>query len=109
MFNWLKRFWNWLLNKLHLRGKRDSIAVGLSAIQFRGTPKINICEEMDKIERREILEEYRDIRNRRIAVKNQERQKSIMGYGLKSGNFKPRPAFEKSQWNLQKKPEEEDD
>lgn len=44
----------------------------------------------------------------KIAEKNRQRQRDMLGYGLKSRNFRPRPAFEKHLWDLQKKPEEDD-
>lgn len=42
-----------------------------------------------------------------IARKNEERQKATLGYGLKSRNFRPRPAAEKRLWNMSKKPVED--
>lgn len=46
------------------------------------------------------------LRQLHIAEQNQERQKSTMSYGLKTRNFRPRPAYEKRLYNLQKKPED---
>jgi len=43
----------------------------------------------------------------RVRAANVERQKSTMGYGLKSRNFRPRPASEKQLFDLRKKPEED--
>ena len=52
-------------------------------------------------------ETRKEFKEARIAQNNLKRQKSTMGYGLKSRNFKPRPAFEKHLWNIQKKPEDD--
>jgi len=49
----------------------------------------------------------RELEQGRIPKLNEDRRKATMGYGLKSRNFKPRPAYEKRLWNLSKKPEEE--
>jgi len=66
--------------------------------------------------KREALElaRPRDIRGIRkqlkieaIAEKNLERQRSTLGYGLKSKFFKPRPAYEKKNWRLDKKPDDD--
>jgi hypothetical protein len=47
------------------------------------------------------------IRNAEIAQKNRERYKNTLGYGLNTKNFKPRGHFEKTQWDLSKKPNED--
>jgi hypothetical protein len=44
----------------------------------------------------------------KIAELNRKRQKSTLGYGLKSRNFKPRSGFEKRQWDVSKKPDDVD-
>jgi hypothetical protein len=51
----------------------------------------------------------RHVRQQRIAKQNEDKQKATMSFGLKSRNFKPRPAFEKKQWNLHAKPDPEQD
>jgi hypothetical protein len=40
---------------------------------------------------------------------NKKRQEATLGYGLKSRNFRPRPAYEKRLYDLRKKPEKEED
>jgi len=45
----------------------------------------------------------------KIPELNKKRQEATLGYGLKSRNFKPRPAYEKRLYDLKKKPEEEGD
>jgi uncharacterized membrane protein len=49
------------------------------------------------------------IKYAQIAKQNEERQKATLGYGLKSRNFKPRPAFEKKLWDLSKKAQQEEE
>jgi len=72
----------------------------------------------EKIEtlKREALElarprDFRGIRKQlkieAIRRKNRERQRSTLGHGLKSKFFKPRPAFEKRTWSLDKKPDDD--
>jgi hypothetical protein len=56
---------------------------------------------------REDMEAWRRLHVLSIARKNEERQKATLGYGLKSRNFRPRPAAEKRLWNMQKKPVED--
>lgn len=48
--------------------------------------------------------ERRDEKIQAIAEKNQQRQKDTLGFGLKSRNFRPRPASEKKLWNMKEKP-----
>jgi len=50
------------------------------------------------------VREAREEERAQIAEKNAKRQKSALGYGLKSRNFRPRPHQEKQLWRLDKKP-----
>ncbi|MBU1067833.1 hypothetical protein KKE60_08605 [Patescibacteria group bacterium] len=42
-----------------------------------------------------------------IRRKNRERQRSTLGHGLSGKFFKPRPAFEKKNWRLDKKADDD--
>ena len=50
---------------------------------------------------------FKELKNKEIAKRNVDKQKSTLGYGLK-GSFKPRSSHEKRLWDLSKKIEEED-
>jgi hypothetical protein len=52
---------------------------------------------------KKLLEELRIVRL------NQGRQKATLGHGLNHRNFKPRPAWEKKQWDIRKKAGDEND
>ena len=91
MFDWFKKLF---------RKKRKEIVLyagpGVTRAEFT-TPSI-----------RELLRE-KAVREAMIAKKNQEREKATMSHGLKSRNFRPRSGYEKRQWDLSKKPEEDEE
>lgn len=108
MFDWLRNLF---------RKKNNQIVHSGPALNE--TAKFQLRQEaqqaVNRIERKEekVFQPHSidDLRKyaqqQRIARQNEERQKATMGYGLKSRNFKPRPAHEKRLFDLSKKPEEE--
>jgi hypothetical protein len=97
MFDWLRRIF-------HKEKKPDIEEIELMLKEphaFGMQPETE--EGRQRYRERENLLEKR-MRQQAIAKKNQEHQKSTLGYGLKSRNFRPRPASEKKLWHLDKKP-----
>lgn len=63
-------------------------------------------ERLSKIDPAEVSRSIvKAIKTQTIREANIKRQQSTLGYGLKSKNFRPRPAFEKKTFDLRKKPE----
>jgi len=80
--------------------ERKGISPKEAVAKLPSRPRSQLLNRFRELERQE--------RQTAIVEKNQQRQKDTLGYGLKSRNFTPRPAYEKKLWNLQKKPEEDD-
>ena len=89
--NLFRRFWNWLF-PLKL------VEVSPADIQERRSFE-SVRHEPSLVSNRE--------KDREIVEKNRMRQRATLGYGLKSRDFKPRSGFEKRQWDISKKPDDD--
>jgi len=90
MLDWLRRL---LRRKKSIPDSKESMKM----------TKTDIPEIAEKAEReQEKLERVSSIRE-----KNLERRRNVLGSGLKSRNFRPRPAHEKKLWKMEKKAEDD--
>ena len=108
MFEWLKKLFRRQRAKVELKkglypvsalpphhfGKLEPTPLPQTKIRQSPTPFIDF---------------EKSLRQEQIRLRNQEKQRNTLGYGLKSRNFRPRPAWEKKNFDLSKKPQDEDD
>jgi len=99
MFLWLKRLSEWL--KLRFGHKKTSISNEKPARIDTKEEHSPLCRVMKNL----YPEKTPRARNEEIAKRNLQRQQNTLGHGIR-GKFRPRPAFEKKLWKLDKKPEE---
>lgn len=97
-------------------GEKTPLApVTQCSITQRCTTSHDVAQGIDEAETNEVLARLneddnrgkRALRNFEIAQKNRKRQQATLGYGLKSRNFRPRPAYEKRLWDLNAKPSDD--
>jgi len=97
---------NFLKKLFHKKKNQDTVQQ--SRVQCvtqhipQGCPRDTNISETHEIAR-QIVKEFK-VQN--IRQKNIERQRSVLGYGLR-GKFRPRPAHEKKTFDLRKKPEKD--
>lgn len=92
--NFFSKLFHTQKNSLTTQEEKD-VEASLKEIRQGKAQKFRSADELIK-----------DLHTRKIAEKNVERQKSTLGYGLKSRNFKPRPAHEMRTFDIRKKPED---
>ena len=83
----------------------DSMKV--SKEESERTHNLNNYGVFSNRQRIDVAQIRREMRNDMIRTKNLERQQSVLGHGLSSKWFKPRPAHEKQTFKLHEKPEDD--
>jgi len=86
----------WLRNIFKRKGNTKNSVVWFGTLKKDEAFACNI----DRVARHDVLAQS-------VATKNRRRQRDVLGYGLKSKYFKPRPAYEKRLWKLDKKPSDD--
>ena len=101
---------NKLLRRIkNLFKKKEEKAIVLDEVRRfpSARPTAREWEEKEEKKRIAIREIRKRLKKEAIRSKNIERRRSTLGHGLK-GKLKPRPAFEKKTWKLDKKMEDDD-
>ena len=89
--NVFRRFWNWLFPLKLAELSPADIHERRGFESVRREPQLVLNRK----------------KYRMIVERNRMRQRATLGYGLKSRDFKPRSGFEKRQWDVSKKPDDD--